>query len=88
MRCEMSNCPNPAYVEMTWGLYEVGGTPIYADDDHQKKTVLRIEGAHPRTDPMQNAKLCPECSKKLWSMIHGAVNAGLMHCVNRPIENE
>jgi hypothetical protein len=78
-------CDALATMECEWGLYEVGGTPIYATDDRQKKKVLRIEGATPRTEPMQKSDLCGKCSDSLWLQCAGAVNAGLMHWRNSAV---
>lgn len=78
-------CRSPAAVECEWGLYEVGGTPIYSPGDKEKKKVLRIEGAEPRSEPMQKAALCQGCSETLWLRCAGAVNAGLMHWIVRKV---
>lgn len=39
----------------------------------------------PRTEPMQSADLCKQCSDDLWQRVRGAVNAGLMHWTNKPV---
>jgi hypothetical protein len=49
-------------------------------------TVLCEWGLYDRTDPMNKAKLCGDCSTALWRKCAGSVNAGLMHWTNKPIE--
>lgn len=39
----------------------------------------------PRTEPMQNAKLCKTCGDALWHRCKGAVNSGLMYWTNRAV---
>lgn len=41
----------------------------------------------PRSEPMQHALLCSKCSDGLWKRVHGAVNSGIMHWVNKPVQN-
>ena len=38
----------------------------------------------PRTEPMQNADLCGQCSDDLWQRCKSAVNSGIMHWMNKP----
>ena len=36
-------------------------------------------GLFTRSEAMNKAKMCKECSEKLWGQIRGTVGAGLMH---------
>lgn len=36
----------------------------------------------PRDEPMQQARLCPDCLEALWRKVKPAVNSGLMHWTN------
>jgi len=42
----------------------------------------------PRTEPMNKALLCKTCSDDLWRRVKGAVNAGIMHWVNREVRKD
>lgn len=42
-------------------------------------------GLYKREDTMNEAKLCKEHLDELWKKIHGAVNAGFMHFVVKPL---
>lgn len=37
----------------------------------------------PRTEPMNKATLCRQCSDQLWKRLRGAVGSGIMHWKNR-----
>lgn len=85
MKCEHGNCQNLAIIYCEWGLYEEGGLTI-TEKKNGKDIIIKIIDATPRSEPMNEAKLCNDCSNLLWLKCAGSVNSGNMHWINKGLE--
>ncbi len=95
MKCQHASCKFPAIITCSWGLYEPAAKikqkykkinkkgEDYYDCYGVEIENLYEDGWETRSEFMNEAHFCSECSDLLWSELKGSVNAGFMHWSNK-----